>query len=61
MREPEIKAVEMVRNIRDEHHARLQDASPQEKIAFFREKARALHAELGVPDEQAAAPAAQKP
>jgi hypothetical protein len=46
MREPEIRAVEMVRRIRDAHYERLKDRSPQEKIAFFREKARALHADL---------------
>jgi len=51
MREPEIRAVEMVRRIRDAHYERLKDLSPQEKIAFFREKARALHADLGKPEE----------
>lgn len=51
MREPVIKAVEMVRSIREAHHEKLKDLSPQEKIAFFREKARALHAELGRPEE----------
>ncbi|HLY79271.1 MAG TPA: hypothetical protein VKQ70_07850 [Caulobacteraceae bacterium] len=51
MREPEIRAVEMVRRIRDAHYERQKDLSPQEKIAFFREKARALHADLGRPEE----------
>lgn len=51
MREPEIRAVEMVRRIRDAHYERLKDLSPQEKIAFFREKARALHADLRRPEE----------
>ena len=51
MREPEIRAVEMVRRIRDAHYERLKDLSPQEKIAFFREKARTLHADLGKPEE----------
>jgi hypothetical protein len=51
MHEPEIRAVEMVRKIRNAHYERLKDLSPQEKIAFFREKARALHADLGRPDE----------
>jgi hypothetical protein len=46
-----IKAVEMVRSIRDAHYEKLKDASPQEKIAFFRVKARRLHAELGRPEE----------
>ena len=63
MREPEIRAVEMVRRIRDAHYERLKDLSPQEKIAFFREKARALHADLGKPegllDSTAPAPGAK--
>ena len=63
MHEPEIRAVEMVRGIRDAHYEKLKDLSPQEKIAFFREKARALHAELGRPEallrESAPAPDAK--
>jgi hypothetical protein len=51
MREPEIRAIEMVRRIRDAHYEKLKDLSPREKIAFFREKARALHADLGSPEE----------
>jgi hypothetical protein len=51
MYEPEIRAVEMVRKIRNAHYDRLKDLSSQEKIAFFREKARALHADLGRPEE----------
>ena len=51
MPEPEIKAVEMVRRIREEHYEHLKDLSSEEKIAFFRQKARALHAELGRHDE----------
>jgi hypothetical protein len=47
----QIRAVEMVRSIREAHHERLKGTSPQEKIAFFREKARRLHAELGRPEE----------
>jgi hypothetical protein len=53
---PEIKAVEMVRAIRDAHYERLKNCSPQEKIAFFRNKARILHAELGRPEEHFEAP-----
>jgi hypothetical protein len=49
MGEPEIRAIEMVRRIRDAHYERLKDLSPQKKIAFFREKARALHAVLRRP------------
>lgn len=51
MPEPQIKAVEMVRSIREAHYEKLKDLSPQAKIAFFREKARKLHAELGKPEE----------
>ena len=51
MSEPQMKAVEMVRGIRDAHYERLKNSSPQEKIAFFREKARRLHSELGRPEE----------
>ena len=46
-----LQAVEMVRNIRNAHYARLKGLSPKEKVMFFREKARALHAELGRPEE----------
>lgn len=46
-----IKAVDLVRGIRDAHYERLKDSTPQEKIAFFREKAQRLHAELGRPEE----------
>jgi hypothetical protein len=41
----------MVRTIREAHYEQLKELSPQEKIAFFREKARRLHAELGKPEE----------
>ena len=51
MPEPQIKAVEMVRRIRDAHYEQMKDLSPQEKIAFFRAKARKLHAMLGKPEE----------
>jgi hypothetical protein len=51
MHEPKIRAVEMVREIRDAHYERVKELSPQEKIAFFREKARALHAAFGRPEE----------
>jgi hypothetical protein len=56
---PEIKAVEMVRAIRDAHYEKLKDLSPQEKIAFFRNKARTLHAELGRPEELLDTPTAK--
>lgn len=51
MYDPTIKTVELVRSIREAHYEKIKDLSPQEKIAFFRAKARALHAELGRPEE----------
>jgi len=56
MQESEIKAVEMVRSIRDAHYEVLKDLTPQERVAFYREKARALHDELGRPEELLQAP-----
>jgi hypothetical protein len=50
MQESEFKAVEMVRSIRDAHYQTLERLTPQERIAFYREKARALHVELGKPE-----------
>jgi hypothetical protein len=41
----------MVRSIREAHYEQVKGLSPQEKIAFFREKARRLHSELGKPAE----------
>ena len=46
-----INAVEMVRGIREAHYEEIKALSTQDKITFFREKARALHAELGLPEE----------
>ncbi len=42
--EKKIDAVAMTRRIRDAHHEQLKDASPTERIRFFREKARRVHA-----------------
>ena len=36
MKAPRIRAVEMVRKIRDRHARRLADKSPEEVIAFYR-------------------------
>lgn len=41
-----IKTVEMVRHIRDAHYQELKGKSHEEKILFFREKARALHEKI---------------
>ncbi len=57
MPERSIRAVEMVRRIRESHYEEVKDLSPEEQIAFFREKARALHAELGRPEEPPQNPA----
>jgi hypothetical protein len=63
MPEQSIRAVEMVRGIREAHYESIKNLPPEKQIAFFREKARALHAELGWPEESpqnpAPAPAAQ--
>ena len=42
----EFHAVEYVRVIRDRNYRELKGKSPQERIAFYREKARQLHAKL---------------
>jgi hypothetical protein len=52
-----INAVEMVRAIRDAHYEKIKDMSRDEMIAFFREEARALHAELGLPETFQSTPA----
>ncbi|HYH83428.1 MAG TPA: hypothetical protein VEX86_26775 [Longimicrobium sp.] len=46
MEPTQIDAVAMTRRIRDAHAEQLKDATPEERIRFFREKARRLHAEL---------------
>lgn len=42
-------AVAFTRQVRDAHHEQLKDASPEERIRFYRDKARQLHEELGLP------------
>ena len=49
-----IDAVAMTRRIREAHAEQLKDATPEERIHFFREKARRVHAALA---EQMAAAA----
>jgi hypothetical protein len=46
-----INAVEMVRAIREAHYEKIKDLSTKDKIEFFREKARALHVELGLSEK----------
>jgi hypothetical protein len=47
--EKTIDAVAMTRRIRDAHHEQLKNATAAERIRFFREKARRVHAAI---DEQ---------
>lgn len=42
MNDTDIKAVELVRRIRERHGEVLKGKSPEERIAFYREKARGL-------------------
>jgi hypothetical protein len=44
--EMKLKTVEMTRRIRDTHHERLRDKSWEERVAFYKEQARALHEAL---------------
>ena len=45
MKKATIKAVEMVRRIRDAHYGQLRGKSPEERIAFYRAKSRELQAD----------------
>ncbi|WP_119841660.1 hypothetical protein [Salinibacter ruber] len=40
--EKKVDAMKMVRRIRDSHHEKLKDRPTEERLAFFREKSRAL-------------------
>ena len=46
MKKTTIKAVETVRRIRDAHYEQLRGKSPEERIAFYRAKARLLQAQV---------------
>jgi len=52
----QIDAVAMTRRIREAHAAELKDATPEERIRFFREKARRVHAALAEQMPVGAAP-----
>jgi hypothetical protein len=43
-------AVEMVREIRDQHYQETKNMTTEERVAFYREKAQKLHRQL---DEEA--------
>jgi hypothetical protein len=53
MEKKTIDAVAMTRRIRDAHYEQLKDATAAERIRFFREKARRVHAAI---DEQPVTP-----
>jgi hypothetical protein len=53
MKKKAIDAVGMTRRIRDAHYEQLKDATPAERIQFFRNKARRVHAAI---DEHRAVP-----
>lgn len=42
----QIDAVAMTRRIREAHAEQTKDATPEERVRFFREKARRVHAAL---------------
>jgi hypothetical protein len=46
MEKQTIDAVAMTRRIRDAHYEQLKDATAAERIRFFREKARRVHAAI---------------
>jgi hypothetical protein len=43
METTKIKAIELVRRIRDNHYEQLKDKTREERLAFYRAKAEALH------------------
>jgi hypothetical protein len=55
MKKTTIKAVEMVRTIRDAHYEQLRGKSPEELIAFYRAKARLLQVELAAQHQKQSA------
>jgi len=52
MKKTTINAVEMVRRIRDAHYEQLRGKSPEERIAFYRAKARLLQAQVEMQRQQ---------
>jgi hypothetical protein len=46
MEKTKMKAVQMVRQIRDAHHEQLKDKTWEERVAFYREQAQALHRDI---------------
>ena len=52
MKKTSIKAIEMVRRIRDAHYEQLRGKSPEERIAFYRAKAHLLQAQVETQRQQ---------
>ncbi len=46
MKKQPVKAVEMTRQIRDAHYEQFKDKPVEERIAYYKEQARAFHKEL---------------
>jgi hypothetical protein len=47
-----MKAVKMTRRIRDAHYEQLEDKTWEERVAFYRAQAQALHEQLGKTQHQ---------
>ena len=50
-KETKLKTVEMTRRIRDEHHEQLKDKTWEERVAFYKVQAHALHETLRPPPQ----------
>jgi hypothetical protein len=46
MKKHQVKAVEMTRRIRDAHYERFKDRPIEERLAYYRERARAFEADV---------------
>jgi hypothetical protein len=49
MKKKPFDAVAFTRQVRDDHYEQLKEATPEERVRFYEEKARRLHEELGLP------------
>ena len=61
MKKKTFDAVAFTRHVRDAHHEQLKDATAEERIRFYQEKARQLHEELGLPAVDSEITAVQGP
>ena len=52
MKSDEIRAVDLVRRIRNEQHEAVKGKSAEERRAFYRERARRVHERLGIRTEE---------